>query len=140
MMPFKELFEQQTGCAVQDVPLTPMAVMGEQVTPTWPVTPLRTTPRSPSSVATEGDDADWTELQHCWSLTLHWDNVVAVAVAVTVTVFVLAGVVVGEPHGVATARMGTSARTATLLNNIVKRENKLVRARAVVVGWVVVED
>ncbi len=41
------------------------------------------------------------------------------AVAVTVTVFVLAGVVVGEPHGVATARMGTSARTATLLNNIV---------------------
>jgi len=50
---------------------------------------------------------------------LHSDNVVAVAVAVTVTVFVLAGVVVGEPHGVATARIGTSARTATLLNNIV---------------------
>ncbi len=81
-------------------------------------------------------DADWTELQHCWSLTLHWDNVVAVAVAVTVTVFVLAGVVVGEPHGVATARIGTSARTATLLNNIVclrEREVKLVRAQVVVV-------
>jgi len=99
--PLKELFEQQTGCAVQLVPLTPTPVIGEQVTPTWPVTPLATTPRSPSSVATEGVDADWTELQHCWSLTLHEDA---------------GGVVFGKANAVAAARMGTSART--LLNNI----------------------
>jgi len=120
--PLKELFSQQTGCAVQLVPLTPITVRGEQVTPTWPVTPLRTIPRRPSRDVTEGEDADWTESQHCWSLTLHWDKVVAVAVAVTVMVFVEAGVVVGEPHGVATARIGTRARTANLLNNIALRE------------------
>jgi len=62
---------------------------------------------------------DWTELQHCWSLTLHWDKVVAVAVAVTVTVLVLAGVVVGEPQGVAAARIGTSARAANFMKSIV---------------------
>ncbi len=44
--------------AYQDEPLRPTPVMGEQVTPTWPVTPLRTTPRRPSRVVTEGDDAD----------------------------------------------------------------------------------
>jgi len=68
--PLKELSVQQTGCAVQLVPLTPMIVRGEQVKPTWPVTPA-TIPRRPSRVATEGSDADWTELQHCWSPTLH---------------------------------------------------------------------
>jgi len=34
MTPLKELFSQQTGCAVQLVPLTPIIVRGEQVTPT----------------------------------------------------------------------------------------------------------
>ncbi len=110
-----------------------MTEMGEHVTPTWPVKLPRTTPRRPSRVAIPGEDADWTESQHCWLLTLHWDAAsVAVAVAVTVMVCVEAGVVVGEPHGVATARIGTRARTATLLrlNNIVclrVREDKLVR-------------
>jgi len=118
--PLKELFSQQTGCAVQDVPLMPTPVMGEQLKPTRASTLLTTIPRRPSSVAAAGEDADWTELQHCWLLTLHWDAAsVAVAVVVTVMVFVVAGVVVGEPHGVATARMGTSARTAALLNNII---------------------
>jgi len=115
--PLKELFSQQTGCAVQLVPLMPIALMGEQVTPTWPVTPERTIPRRPRRVATLGVLADWTELQHCWSLTLHWDAAsVVVDVEVTVMVLVLAGVVVGEPQGVAAARMGTSARAANLKN------------------------
>ncbi len=123
-----------------------MTEMGEQVTPTWPVTPLRTTPRRPSKVAIPGEDADWTELQHCWSLTLHWDAAsVAVAVAVTVMVCVEAGVVVGAPHGVATARLGTSARTTTLLrlNNIVclSERGQDDMARVVVVDTgLVVED
>jgi len=122
-IPLKLLFSQQTGCAVHDVPLMPTPVMGEQVTPTRASTLLTTIPRRPSKVATEGVDAVWTELQHCWLLTLHWDAAsVAVAVVVTVTVFVTAGVVVGEPHGVATARIGTSASTANLLNNIVSGE------------------
>jgi len=94
--PLKELFEQQTGCAVQLVPLTPTPVMGEQVTPTWPVTLPTTTPRRPSSVATEGVDADWTELQHCWSLTLHEDAAV------------------GKAQAVAAARMGTNTRALML--------------------------
>jgi len=119
MTPLNELFSQHTGCAVQLVPLTPITVRGEQVTPTCPVTPDTTTPRRPRRVATLGELADWTELQHCWSLTLHWDRVVAVAVEVTVTVLVLAGVVVGEPQGVAAARMGRSARAANFMKSIV---------------------
>ncbi len=78
-----------------------MTEMGEQVTPTWPVTLPTTTPRRPSSVATEGVDADWTELQHCWSLTLHED----------------AGAAVGRAQAVAAARMGTNTRD--LVNSIV---------------------
>jgi len=112
--PLKELFEQQTGCAVQLVPLTPTPVMGEHVTPTWPVTPLATMPRSANRLVTEGEDADWTELQHCWLLTLHEDA---------------GGAVFGKAQAVAAARIGTSART--LLNNIVfvcEKEIKLVRA------------
>ncbi len=72
-----------------------MTVMGEQVTPTWPVRLPMGIPRrvSRDTSAVEGSDADWTELQHCCEPTLHW----ALAVAA--------------------ARMGTSART--LLNNIV---------------------
>jgi len=91
--PLKELSVQHTGCAVQLVPLTPMTEMGEQPTPTWPVRLPTTMPSRPSRDATEGEDADWTELQHCCEPTLHW----AIAVAA--------------------ARMGTSAKT--LLNNIV---------------------
>ncbi len=93
-------------------------VRGEQVKPIWAVTPPRTTPRRPSRVETTGVDDDWTELQHCWLLTLHWDKAVWVAVVVTVTVVVTAGLVVGV-HGVATARRGKRARAATLVNNIV---------------------
>ncbi len=88
--------------------------MGEQVTPTWPVTLPRAMPRRPNRLSTEGEDADWTELQHCWSLTLHEDA---------------GGAVFGKANAVAAARIGTSART--LLNNIVfvcEKEIKLVRA------------
>jgi len=113
--PLNVLFSQHTGCALQSVPLTPIMVRGEQVKPTWAVTPARTTPRRPSRVETPGVDDDWTELQQCWLLTLHWDKAVWVAVVVTVTVFVAVGLVVGE----ATARRGKRARAATLVNNII---------------------
>jgi len=113
------LFSQHTGCAEQLVPVTPIIFRGEQVKPTSAVTPSRTTPRRPSKSETKESDEDWRELQHCWLLTLHWDKAVWVAVAVAVTVTVTGGVVVGVPHGVATARRGKSARAATLANNIV---------------------
>jgi len=58
---------------------------------------------------------------------LHWDAAsVAVAVVVTVTVLVTGGVVVGEPQGVAAARMGKSARAANFMKSIVWERFKLV--------------
>ena len=98
----------------------PTPVMGEQVKPTRASTSWTTTPRPARMPAAAGELADWTELQHCWLATLHWDaGSVAVAVVVTVTVLVTGGVVVGEPQGVATARIGKSARAVNLMNNIV---------------------
>ena len=53
-----------------------------------------------------------TLLQHWTGAVLHWlcGAGVAVAVVVTVTVVVFPGVVVGEPQGVATARVRREAR------------------------------
>ena len=72
----KELFVQQTGCAELDkkelaqsgekkfecthqlVPLTPMMVIGEQVTPTKPVISPTTTPRRLRSPPSKPDEAE----------------------------------------------------------------------------------
>lgn len=74
-------------------------------------TPWTTMPRRPSNVLVDGVLELDTLLQHCTEPVLHSETVVSVAVAVTVTVVVAAGVVVGDPQGVAAARRG-SAKSA----------------------------
>jgi hypothetical protein len=48
---------QQTGVALQPLPLTPTTVIGLQVRPTRAVTSLTTMPSSPRRVLAAGDDA-----------------------------------------------------------------------------------
>jgi len=91
-MPLKVLFVQHTGCAEQELPPAPITVIGEQVTPTRPVTEPTAMPRRPKRLLTVPEVADWTELQHCRLPVLHWLEGAAVVVTgggVTVTVAVV---------------------------------------------------
>ena len=57
-----ELLEQQTGCAEQELPPTPMTVRGEQVIPIGVVTSWTTTPskaRSPDAAAELAYTVGW---------------------------------------------------------------------------------
>ena len=125
------MFVQQTGLALQELLPTPMTEMGEHVKPTRTFKSLKTMPKRPASRFASAE-VDYnvrvtsaclvttrrnvvltltTELQHWMDPVLHSLTVVTVgagAVTVTVTVGV---VVVGTPHGVATARRETEKKT-----------------------------
>lgn len=55
----------------QLLPAIPTAEMGEQVSPTR-TSAATWRPREPSSPATTGVSAFWTESQHCWGPVWHW--------------------------------------------------------------------
>ena len=51
-----------------------LTLIGEQVTPTGTLTPLRTTPNKPKRMETSPPLLEfWTLWQHCKSPVLHWE-------------------------------------------------------------------
>jgi len=103
--PWKLLFWQQTVCALQELPPPPRIEIGSQVMPMGTAMPLITTPKRPSSVLASELFDGCTELQHWTAPVLHELDGEAVGAGAAVLL------VVGEAHGVATARSGKAART-----------------------------
>lgn len=113
---------------------TPTTEMGEQSMPIGISTPSKTTPRRPRSTLTAFVLDDSTLLQQLIAPVLHSLTEVTVAVAVTVTV-VVASVVVGVPHGVATARRGRARREAVANFIATWRERRAERSLRCQENW-----